>query len=71
MQCDIFVGSPLMAAAAPSNQSPWEQLASQLGLDRMHLSKENLKCEPSTFNLGPLISIIPPPSLALLPLSAT
>lgn len=50
MQRDIFVGSPLMAA--PSNQSPWEQLASQLGLDRMQRSMENLKCEPSTHDLG-------------------
>lgn len=52
MQRDIFVGSPLMAA--PSNQSPWEQLASQPGLDRMHHSTENLKCEPSTHDPGAL-----------------
>lgn len=50
MQQDIFVGSPLKAA--PSNRSPWEQLASQPGLDSMHHSTENLKCEPSTHDPG-------------------
>ncbi|KAM7324619.1 hypothetical protein ACRRTK_016924 [Alexandromys fortis] len=50
MQRDIFVGSPL--TAAPSNQSPWEQPASQLGLDRMPHSMENLKCIISYLGCG-------------------